>query len=473
MSAVPALLIAVSALTATAAAAEFPASGTAAVTPVAVQPDAAAAGDNEIRSRLDSVPAPTIGGEKLHVALLQQFYAAHNFQPVWSSHPAQATSLLAAVMRSGEHGLDPELFHATLLRNRDALPPLNRELLLSDAFLAYADALARGVMPLEHRLDDEDLRPEPISIPAALDNAIASPNPAAAIEALAPQSPEYRALRQALQRYRPSGNADGDAVTDRHAGRQDRSADSATTGLRKIEINLERQRWLPRHLPADRIWVNLPTEQLVLYRNNQPVFTTRVIIGQSDWQTPEMQTEVKGVVFNPPWNVPPSIASEEILPKLRRDPNYLAHHHMVWRSSGGLQQLPGHGTALGRLKLDMPNRFDVYLHDTPLKGLFSRDNRRQSHGCVRVQEPRELAALLLQQPVEAINKAIAPGGTTRRGLPTPMPVFFVYQTAFLDANGAIEFRPDVYDRDQEVWRQLHPARHAPVAEGKALRERNG
>ncbi len=121
----------------------------------------------------------------------------------------------------------------------------------------------------------------------------------------------------------------------------------------------------------------------------------------------------------------------------------------------------------------MVDRFDVYLHDTPEKFLFVRDNRRRSHGCVRVQNPRELAALLLQQPIEAINKGIALGYTNRRMLPAPVPVFLVYQTAFLDSDGAITFRPDVYDRDEEIWQRLHPAPQAPVAQGDAAGQRRG
>jgi murein L,D-transpeptidase YcbB/YkuD len=146
---------------------------------------------------------------------------------------------------------------------------------------------------------------------------------------------------------------------------------------------------------------------------------------------------------------------------------------MVFRRNGAIQQLPGAGTALGQLKFEMPNRFDVYLHDTPLKNLFSRDNRRQSHGCVRVQNPRELAALLLQQPIDAINKGIAGGATSRRMLPAPVPVFLVYQTAFLGPNNTIEFRPDVYQRNDEIWQHLHPARQAPVAQGEGPGQRRG
>jgi murein L,D-transpeptidase YcbB/YkuD len=134
------------------------------------------------------------------------------------------------------------------------------------------------------------------------------------------------------------------------------------------------------------------------------------------------------------------------------------------RSNGAIQQIPGPGSALGQLKFEMTNRFDVYLHDTPLKNLFSRDNRQQSHGCVRVQNPRELAALLMDQSVEAINKGIAAGSTSRRMLPTSIPVFIVYQTAFLDGDGTIQFRPDVYQRDDEIWQHLHPTQIAPVAQ---------
>lgn len=457
-------------LTAAAAAAQSASVAAIPVSLPATAPATAPSGAvSDIQARLDSPGGAIVAGVKLHPGLLRQFYAAHNYQPVWPERQAQAAALLGAVKRAGEHGLDPELFHAGLLRDPSTLPPIDRDLLLSDAFLSFADALARGAMPQETRLDDEDLAPEPVSIPAALDSAINSPDPASAIEALAPQNPDYLALRRALQAY---AGAASEPVADAHH-RSAAQRGGSDERVRQIIVNLERERWLPRHLPADRVWVNLPNAQLVLYRDNQPVFTTRVVIGQNDWQTPELKTDITGILFNPPWNVPPSIAQAEILPKLARNPGYMAQHHMVFRHNGAIQQLPGHGTALGYLKFEMPNRFDVYLHDTPMKALFARDNRRESHGCVRVQNPRELAALLSQQPVEAIDKAIALGTTNRRGLPTPVPVFFVYQTAFLGANGQIEFRSDPYGRDQEIWQHLHPMLQAPVAEREATGQRRG
>jgi L,D-transpeptidase YcbB len=361
------------------------------------------------------------------------------------------------VLRAGEHGLSPELFHASLLRTSATLSPADRELLLSDAFLSYADALARGIMPLERRRDDEVLTPEPVDAAAALDAAIESPDPGAAIEALAPTTPTYRLLRQALQNSH-AGTPIGGRI--------------AATRSREIEVNLERERWLPRRLPADRVWVNVADERLVLYRDDRPVFSTRVIVGQDERrnQSPEFQATISGILFNPPWNIPQDIATDEILPKASRDPDYLARHNLVMLPNGILQQPAGPNSGLGQLMFEMQNRFDVYLHDTPSKNLFSRDDRRISHGCIRVENPRELAALLMQQPVDAINQAITTGGTTHANLPKPVPVFVVYETAFTDADGRLQFRPDVYGRDAEIWQFLD---RRAVAERETPGQRGG
>src|SRR5947207_14497195 len=248
--------------------AQAPANGPA-LMPVALPSDAgvpAAAPtvpDTEIKVRLDR-SGLAIAGEHLHVGLLRRFYAAHGYEPVWNTRQSQANALLQAVLRAGEHGLDPELFHITALKDPAALPPIDRDLLLSDAFLAYADALARGVLPVELRMDDEDLKPEPVDVATALDNAIASPDPAAAIEALAPNSPEYQTLRRALQYYHSAAAAP--AVSEpaprgapgHHQGGRGPAAPSATanqTRARQVAIALERLRWLPRSMPADRVWV--------------------------------------------------------------------------------------------------------------------------------------------------------------------------------------------------------------------------
>jgi murein L,D-transpeptidase YcbB/YkuD len=407
----------------------------------------------KLRDLIGSAPELVIAGERLNIGLLRAFYARHGFATVWPTRQAQANSLKNAVMRAADHGLAPELFHARLLRSPATLPALQQELLLSDAFLSYADALARGRVPIERRRDDEVLTPEPIDVAAALDAAIASPEPSAAIEALAPTTPTYRRLVQALQSYRPGTSAEGKSV---------------------IQVNLERERWLPRRLPPDRVWVNVADERVVLYRDDRPVFSTRVIVGRDDRrnQSPEFLATVSGILFNPPWNVPNDIATGEILPKIAKDPNYLARHNMVILPDGGVQQLPGPNSGLGQLMLEMNNRFDVYLHDTPSKQLFSRADRRLSHGCIRVENARELAALLLRQPMDAVNRAITMGSTTRTPLPQPVPVFVVYETAFADVDGSLQFRSDVYGRDGEISQFLNPERR-PFAEAGARAQRGG
>ncbi len=120
--------------------------------------------ETELGSLIDGGPELVIAGERLNVGLLRRFYARHGFEPVWTTRQAQANSLVGAVLRAGDQGLDPELFHANLLRHAATLAPLDRELLLSDAFLSYADALARGAVPVEHRRDDETLTPGPVDV---------------------------------------------------------------------------------------------------------------------------------------------------------------------------------------------------------------------------------------------------------------------------------------------------------------------
>jgi murein L,D-transpeptidase YcbB/YkuD len=410
-----------------------------------LSPDAASVlasqANTELGNLIGGPPELVVAGKQVNLGLLRRFYANHGFEPVWTTRQAQANSLVDAVLRAGDQGLNPDLFHASLLLRRAKLPPLDRELLLSDAFLSYADALARGGVPVERRRDDETLTPEPVDVAAALDAAIDGTDPGAVIEALAPATPTYWVLRQALQKYR-SGAPAGDKAT--------------TNRLRKIEVNLERQRWLPRSLPADRAWVNVADQRLVLYRDDQPVFSTRVVVGQDVErnQSPEFHAVIDASFFNPPWVIPSDIATAEILPKLSHDPDYLTRNKMVLLANGEVEQLPGPEAGLGLIMFDMPNRFDVYLHDTPDKYIFDLNDRRISHGCIRVQNPREFAALLMQQPIDTIDQGIAMGGTTRNDLPVPVPVFVVYQTAFLDADGTLQFSPDFYNRDAEIWRKL-------------------
>jgi murein L,D-transpeptidase YcbB/YkuD len=399
--------------------------------------------DNDL-TRLRDGATPIVAGEELDAPLLRRFYARRGFEPVWPARGRQAAALADTVLRAAEHGLDPELFHANLLRRMGMFPPLRSELLLSHAVLTYAEALAFGAVPMGRRKNAEDLAPAPVDVAAVLDSALDRNDPVAVIESLAPGTPTYQALREALRRDRSGANAGHDQAERR----------------RLIEANLERQRWLPRQLPADRVWVNVPDQRLVLYRDDLPVFATRVVVGEETErkQSPEFQALIEGAFLNPPWIIPADIVEAEILPQLARDPGFLARHNIVLRPNGEAEQAPGPSAGLGAIMFDMPNRFDVYLHDTPDKAAFDRENRRISNGCIRVQKPLEFAALVMDERLDVIHEKVATGDTMRKALPRPVPVFVLYQTAFASPDRELEIRPDFYGRDATLWRRLqkHP-----------------
>lgn len=226
--------------------------------------------------------------------------------------------------------------------------------------------------------------------------------------------------------------------------------------LQQIDLSLERWRWLPRTLPARRVEVNVAAAEAGLVDQGAETLRMRIVVGAVGHNTPLFSSTIHSVVFNPPWNVPTSIARNEILPKARRDSGYLARNR--YRYVGGqLQQAPGPGNSLGRVKLDFDNPFGVYLHDTPSRAAFGRARRALSHGCMRMEKPRELAALLLAPQgwsAAQVKAAIDAGSTRRVQLSAPTPVFITYQTAWVGPDGRAAFAPDVYGWDTALARAL-------------------
>jgi L,D-transpeptidase YcbB len=220
--------------------------------------------------------------------------------------------------------------------------------------------------------------------------------------------------------------------------------------------------------------VNTADATLVVIEDGQVRLTSRVVVGDELHPTPVVRSEVGAIVFNPPWTVPTSIVVDEFLPKLRANPRFLADNDIIildrredpyglaidWTAVSAtrfpfrLQQRPGGWNPLGRMRFATPNRFDVYLHDTPLPELFQRADRALSHGCVRVERARELAALVLTgQPAgrpEALTRAMAPGPPGVVTVAHPLPVYLLYWTAFVDDEGRLKLVDDPYDRDARV-----------------------
>jgi murein L,D-transpeptidase YcbB/YkuD len=236
-----------------------------------------------------------------------------------------------------------------------------------------------------------------------------------------------------------------------------------------IIATLERWRWMPRDLGPTHVVVNIPDYTLRVVDQGKTAWSTRVVVGKpGEMATPLFSETMKYITVNPTWNVPPSIIRNEYLPALQRDPDALARSGLKIkrRPDGSLHvyQPPGPRNALGRIRFNFPNQFLVYQHDTPNKHLFARAERAYSHGCMRVQDPEQYAEVLLSltQPkdkitAERIRKLYGDSERTIN-LKTPVPVHLTYQTAFVDESGQLQFRRDVYGRDEEILRVLRDER---------------
>lgn len=266
---------------------------------------------------------------------------------------------------------------------------------------------------------------------AWLEDVLSRHSVRASFRALLPQGAAYAAIRTALARCR---------------------ATMARCGT--LEANLDRWRALPRDLGSRYLWVNVPAFRLDLIENGKVVASHRVIVGKPGSQTPSFQAAVTGVTINPWWNVPCSIVDQSIGKFIAANPAEAARRGYVsTRDAKGklvVRQRPGPDNALGQIKLEMPNPFDVYIHDTPARDLFARDSRALSHGCVRTEDPKSLAVILLGADKEpTVNLLLATGASRTLKVPRPVPVYILYMTAEPDADepGGISTFADIYHRD--------------------------
>jgi murein L,D-transpeptidase YcbB/YkuD len=288
------------------------------------------------------------------------------------------------------------------------------------------------------------------------------------------------ATQDALKRFErrhglaADGRLDGDVLQALNVPVEER--------IRQIELNLERWRWLPETLGERYVLVNIPTYHLTAVENGRVGLQMRVVTGKEDSPTPIFSDEMTTVVFSPYWNVPPDIARNETMPAVMRDPGYLGRNNLEvvragrvldpwsvdWSRPGRVQfrQRPGAHNALGGVKFMFPNQFDVYLHDTPADALFGRVERDYSHGCVRLEKPVELAQWVLRDrpewTPEKIQAAMTSGREQHVALKHHIPVYIVYETVWVDDDGTVEFREDVYGHDARQ-EKLIPASPIPGA----------
>lgn len=294
-------------------------------------------------------------------------------------------------------------------------------------------------------------------------------------------SAEYdAAMRKAVETFQISHGLTVDGVAG--ASTLDEINVGAEDRLKSVVVAMERMRWMAPDLGTRHVWVNLPDFTARIVDHGRDTFVTRAVVGKAsgDLKTPEFSDQMEMMVLNPSWSVPRSITTKEYLPLLKANPNAAGHLKIVDRAGRevsrasidfsrytaanfpyAMRQPPSDGNALGKVKFLFPNPYNIYLHDTPQKQLFSQEVRAYSHGCIRLADPIDFAYAMLA-PQSADPEAEFDGQLKTKAesvikLTTPVPVHLVYFTAFPDAKGEMTYRRDIYGRDAEIFRALTDA----------------
>jgi murein L,D-transpeptidase YcbB/YkuD len=367
-------------------------------------------------------------------------------------------------------------------------PPNPAYVHLREAFARYGEIVKRGGWPqipagprlalgatgervhlLRTRLAVEGDLPNPAPPPAA-PAAPATPAETSYDEALASVVARF----QGRHGIKPSGAVDDETLEALNV--------PAAARRRQIAVNMERWRWLPTDFGSRYILVNVPQFELTMFDGGQKALRMRVVVGKAQSRTPAFSNRITRIDFNPVWHLPPSIVQNEIAPAMAKDPGYLARKNLEvvklsgdssqavdpgevdWTRMGKgdypyrVRQPSGPDNALGRIKFVIPDQFDVYLHGTPSQRAFNSTERDLSHGCVRLERPAELAAYLLKDDPkwspEAIQDAIDSEDTQSIPLKAPLPVHILYWTAWVDDDGAVQFRKDIYGHDGDLEKAL-------------------
>lgn len=395
--------------------------------------------------------------------------------PEWEIPPAAPPLDLAAISRA----VDGERFEQAFGEARPPYAPYER---LRSGLARYRNIERLGgwpTLPDEPRVlragDVDDavaqLRRR-LAMEGALEVMVADTGAFPGAELESPDPRRFDAtLEAAVRRFQRRHLLDVDGAV----GPQTRAALNVPVAARidQIRLNLERARWLLHGLPEAFVLVDIAGYRLSYFRPGGEIWQSRIVVGQPYRRTPSLRSEITHMTVNPTWTVPPTILREDVLPRVRRDPSYLQSQNMRvltpsgqrlnpwqvdWHNPGNvmIRQDPGPGNALGQVVIRFPNDHLVYLHDTPAQGLFAREQRAFSSGCIRVQGVLEFAQLLFDDTGSGQNlrQLIASGQTRNVSLARRMPVILHYWTVHPDGDGQLVFRPDIYDRDDALLRAL-------------------
>jgi murein L,D-transpeptidase YcbB/YkuD len=385
------------------------------------------------------------------------------------------------------HALYTRTLEETLYRLKPTHPGYYR---LREALQHYRDIQKNGGWPVIP--DGGFIRPEDINdrIPLIRKRLAITGDIQASNNALS--KTHDTGLVHAIKRFQYRHGIDPDGIIGPQTLREMNIP--VTDRIRQIEMNLERWRWLSHDFGQKYILVNIADYSLTAMNGSDPVLSMRVVVGQAYRRTPVFSERMRYLVINPDWNIPEKIAIEDKLPIIKKNPDYLIRqnihvysgwdenalainpHTIDWsRINAGyfpyrLKQKPGTQNALGRIKFMFPNRFAVYLHDTPQRNLFKRTSRGFSSGCIRIEKPVDLAAYVLsgnsEWTVEKIIKTIDSGKTKVIPIRDSIMVHLLYWTVWVDEGGIVNFRDDIYDRDRPLWEAIETARSLPAGAGK-------
>ncbi len=227
--------------------------------------------------------------------------------------------------------------------------------------------------------------------------------------------------------------------------------------IKQMMVNMERLRWIPMKMEQNYLLVNIPEFKLHIFENEKPLWNTNVVVGKKMNQTTVFRGNMSQIVLNPYWGVPTSIVKNELLPRIVQNSNYLADNN-IEVTDGNYRQLPGKNNALGKMKFMFPNNFHIYLHDTPSKELFEKTKRAFSHGCIRVENPKKLVDYLLRNnnkwTPNKVNEVLQTDLQTGIKISPTVPVYIAYFTAWVDVNGKLNFRNDIYNLDQKLSKEV-------------------
>ncbi|HTM04658.1 MAG TPA: L,D-transpeptidase family protein [Vicinamibacterales bacterium] len=445
---------------------------------------------DRLRTLTGSTPA-WVGRDALSQKLWKierGFYTTRGFLPAWvdgNRTTPQWKDLVQQLKYSERHGLDPAKYHVAefeQLREQSQTKtggtrfPVERvpemDARMTFAYLTYAaDLLGWDTNP--KAIYTNWIAPaKQVDLASRLNDGVAKGSVRESLESLAPTHQQYKGLQAALaaETQHPTGHAD------------------------QIRMNMERWRWAPHDLGERYVLINVPAYQMQVMEGNTPVLAMRVIVGKPDWPTPLFSDKMTYIVFSPYWNIPANILKEEALPHLAKDPDWLRRNNMEVVGTSGqvvdasaidwsdddvvhtvrLRQAPGPENALGRVKFIFPNNFSVYLHDTNTTKLFDKDRRALSHGCIRVQDPVDLAHYVMRDrpewTAERISTAMNAHEEQTVKLKEPIPVHIGYWTAWVEPDGkTVTYTDDPYGIDARQRQLEQDGRTTPLRPTGAAR----